>query len=131
MCVNASLSQDGFYRSRRIVHPLTSPPALISSEHLCAVWSGRSLLTGMRNMWSGQSPLFSLSCPAILVLEFWSIQNESQLLYHVLGKEGTSTFLPQDNRMAGAGSFPMASVTSRRSLWAAIHLNSAHHLSAG
>ena len=30
-------------------------------------------------MWSGEGPAFSLKCPAILVLEFWSVLNESPI----------------------------------------------------
>ena len=32
---------------------------------------------GMRNIQSVQGPASSLNCPAILVLEFWSMDNES------------------------------------------------------
>ena len=37
-----------------------------------------SLLTS-RNMWSEQGPAASLNCPAVLVLEFPSIENESPI----------------------------------------------------
>ena len=39
-------------------------------------WGGL-LVLGMRDMWSGKGPASSLNCPAILVLEFQSIGNES------------------------------------------------------
>ena len=41
---------------------------------------GAVLLTlGMRGTWPGEGPAFSLSCPAILVLEFGSVENESPI----------------------------------------------------
>ena len=39
-------------------------------------WGG-PLTSGMRDMWSGQGPASSLDCPAALILEFLSKQNES------------------------------------------------------
>ena len=44
-----------------------------------------------KNMWSRQSPAFSLNCPAILFLEFQSIGNES---FIALRCEGTGEHLP-------------------------------------
>ena len=41
------------------------------------VWSGRSSDFKKRNVSSGQGPASSLTYPAILVLEFLSIRNES------------------------------------------------------
>ena len=38
---------------------------------------GGPLSLGLRNMWSVQGPASSLNCPAILVLEFQSLENES------------------------------------------------------
>ena len=42
---------------------------------------GRAVLLalGMRGTWPGEGPAFSLSCPAVLVLEFGSIENESPI----------------------------------------------------
>ena len=40
---------------------------------------GGLLTLGTRNMWSVQGPASSLNCPAILVLEFRSIENESPI----------------------------------------------------
>ena len=43
---------------------------------------GGLLTLGMRNMWSEQgSASSSLNCPAILVLKFWFIRNESPIFY--------------------------------------------------
>ena len=57
--------------------PLWLPRSLFCA--MC-VWGG--LLTlGMRNMWSVQGPASSLNCPAILVLEFWSMDNESPIAF--------------------------------------------------
>ena len=35
------------------------------------------LISRRRNMWSGQGPASSLNCPAVVILDFWSIENES------------------------------------------------------
>ena len=44
------------------------------------MWSKRSPDFEKRNMWSGQGPPSSLNCPAILILEFRSTGNESQIV---------------------------------------------------
>ena len=41
------------------------------------VWLVRSPEFGTRDMWSVQGPASSLNCPAVLVLEFQSIENKS------------------------------------------------------
>ena len=72
-------------------------------------------------MWSGQSPLFSLSCPAILVLEFWSIQNESPIALPCVREGGDiniSAPRQQDGWELALSQWPQSQ--SRRSLWAAI-----------
>ena len=109
MCVKASLSQDGFYRTGVWVeHPLTSPPPLISSEPFCArvvrevYWLWEWEICGLGKVHS--------SPPVVLLFSSWSFgpyRMNLQLLYHGLGKwQGTSTFLPQDNRVAGSLLFP-------------------------
>lgn len=40
---------------------------------------GDLLTSRTRSMWSGLGPAFSLNCPAVLVLEFWAIGNESPI----------------------------------------------------
>lgn len=64
-------------------------------------------------MWSGQSPLFSLSCPAILVLEFWSIQNESPIALPCVREGGTSSQVPKTTGWLGAGLSQWLSVTEQ------------------
>ena len=39
----------------------------------------QSCVWGMGDMWSGQGPISSLNCPAILLLEFQSIESESPI----------------------------------------------------
>ena len=46
---------------------------------------------GMRNMWSVQGPASSLNCPAILVLEFWSMDNESPIAFPWGGRPSASS----------------------------------------
>ena len=41
-------------------------------------WGG-FLTSRMRNVWSGQGPVSSLIRPAVLILEFWSLGNESPI----------------------------------------------------
>ena len=36
----------------------------------------------MRNMWSGLGPASSMNCPVILVLEYWSIENDCPIALH-------------------------------------------------
>ena len=51
---------------------------LTSKEHFLCMCGWRGFLTSRtRNMWSVQGPPSSFNCPAILVLEFQSIENES------------------------------------------------------
>ena len=45
----------------------------------CKHLVGGSLAFGMRNTWYVQASASSLNCPAILVLEFLSIENESPI----------------------------------------------------
>ena len=46
---------------------------------MCA--QGNLLSSRMRNMWSGQGPAPSLTCPVILILEFWSTGNKSSIAF--------------------------------------------------
>ena len=61
---------------------------------------GGLLILRMRNMWSAQGPGSSLNCPAILILEFQSIGNESPiaLLWGVVPWVGQQWHLPSASR---------------------------------
>ena len=126
MCVKASLSQDGFYRTGVWVeHPLTSPPPLISSEPFCAhvvrevYWLWEWEICGLGKVHSTPPPP---SCPAILVLEFWSIQNESPIALpwvgEVAGDISLSASRPQGGWELTVSQWPQSQ--SWRSVWAAI-----------
>ena len=66
---------------------------------------------GMRDMWSGQGPAFSLNCPARLVLEFWSIGNEFPVaLSWWWGVRWGISLLPQKDTARG---LPLASQEER------------------
>ena len=56
---------------------------------------GDLLTLRMRNMWSGQGLASSLKCPAILILEFQSIENESPI---TLPRDGPIYLLPQNGQ---------------------------------
>ena len=78
MCAYASLSQDGFYQRDIWVEYQLAPLCFDLQGaflHICG--QGDLLTSRMRNMWSGQGPVSSLNCSAILVLEFQSTGNES------------------------------------------------------
>ena len=92
MCVNTSLSQGGFYRKGIWVeHPLASLPLAslplaplplnLQGTFLCMCGEGGFLTWRMRNMWSGQGPVSSLNCLAILFLEFCPQGMTLQSLY--------------------------------------------------
>ena len=74
MCVHASLSQNGFYWKGVWVGNIPWHDSLLPSKEPSQRMCGRGglLTSGIRNMWSGQSPAFFLNCPAILALEFQS-----------------------------------------------------------
>ena len=133
MCVNASLSQDGFYWTGVWVeHPLMSPPPLISSDPFCArvvkevSWLREWEICGLGKVHSSLS--------VILLFSSWSFgpyRMNLQLLYHVLGKEETSTFLPQDNRMTESWLFPNGLSHRAGGQFGLPYLDSpAHHLSS-
>ena len=77
---------------------------------------------GMRNMWSGKGPFFSPSCPAILVLEFWSIQNESPIALPWVGEVAGDINLSASRQQGGweltVSQWPQSQ--SWRLVWAAI-----------
>ena len=53
-------------------------PLASEEPFLCMCGQGGPLTSRMRNMWCAQGPASSLLyCPDFLVLEFWSIENES------------------------------------------------------
>jgi len=57
--------------------PLHNSPLAVREPFLCMCGWGGLLASRTRNVWSSQGPAFSLTCPAILVLEFQSTGNES------------------------------------------------------
>ena len=52
------------------------------------MWLGRSLTSGTRNVWSVKCLASSLYSPAIFVLEFPSIENESPITLPWVGGHG-------------------------------------------
>ena len=129
----SSLGQDRFYRTGVWVeHPLTSSPPLISNEPFCArvvrevSWLWEWEMCGLGKVRSSPS--------VVLLFSFWSFspyRMNLQLLYHGLGKGGTSTFLPQDNRMAGSWLFPGGLSHRTGGQFGLPYLDSpAHHLSS-
>ena len=80
-CVHASLSQDGFYlKGLWVAWPqLASHPFDLQAAFLHMYGWGGFLTSRMRNIWSGQGPVSSLIRPAVLILEFWSLGNESPI----------------------------------------------------
>ena len=82
----------GFYcKGIWVEHSLTILPFGLQGAFLHMCGRGGLLTLRTRDMWSEQGPASSLNCPAILVLEFWSIGNE--LLYP--GRVGSICLLPQ------------------------------------
>ena len=77
LCTHVSLSQDGFYhKGLWVENPL--PWLLWLARSLFC----ESLVEGVSRLWnekSVQGSASSLNCPAILVLEFLSIENESPI----------------------------------------------------
>ena len=91
------LAKMGFYcKGIWVEHPLTSLPLGLQGAFLHMCGRGGLLTPRMRNMWSEQGPASSLNCPAILVLEFWSIENESPI---VLPREGGKHLPPASHRI--------------------------------
>ena len=85
--------------------------------HMWWWWrGGRAVLLalGMRGTWPGEGPAFSLSCPAVLVLEFGSKRMNLQLLYPE-GAHLPPTSTPQPGH--GASSIEEALTLSPGSLW--------------
>ena len=123
MCVNASLGQDGFYRTGVWVeHPLTSSPPLISNEPFCArvvrevSWLWEWEICGLSKVRSSRS--------VVLLFSSWSFspyRMNLQLLYHGLGKGGDinlSASRQQDGWELTLSQRPQSQ--SWRSVWAAI-----------
>ena len=82
MCAHISLSQDGVYHKGISLWP---PRSLFCT---CVVRKVSRLRE--KNMWSRQSPAFSVNCPAILFLEFQSIGSESSIALPCEGTGGAS-----------------------------------------
>ena len=103
MCARASLSHDGFYR-----RGLWVVASLTMGWRPLPFWSPRTLLvrkvfltSRMINMWSlyllsGQGPASSLSCLAILILEYRSTGNQSPIAFpgRGWGRGGDTDNLP-------------------------------------
>ena len=90
-CAHISLSQDGFYQRDIWVEYQLAPLCFDLQGaflHICG--QGDLLTSRMRNMWSGQGPVSSLNCSAILVLEFQSTGNESPIALPWAGAPSTS-----------------------------------------
>ena len=78
MCAHIFVSQAGLYqRGIWVEHPLTSLPFGLQGAFSVHVWWGRAPDFGNERyvVWAGLSSSFNY--PAILVLEFLSIENES------------------------------------------------------
>ena len=79
-CAHGSLSQEGsFQRGVLLEHPLTLLPLLPARSLFCACVIGEVSWLWIEKYVSEQGPASFCNCPAILVLEFWSVENESPI----------------------------------------------------
>ena len=77
-CAHTTLGQDGFYcRGLWLKYLLASLPFDLQGTTRPMCSQGGLLTSRRRNTWSGKGPASSLNCPAIVILDFWSIENES------------------------------------------------------
>ena len=80
MYAHISVSQVGLYqRGTWVEHPLTSLPFGLQGAFSVHVWWGRAPDFGNERYVVRTCPSSSFNCPAILVLEFLSIENESPI----------------------------------------------------
>ena len=95
VCAHTSLSQWILLQRHmgRTSLNITSPFDL-QGAFLRMCGSQALLTSGMRNMWSGKDPAFTLNCPAFLILEFLSTGNESPIALS-WGGAGVGNSLPQ------------------------------------